>query len=92
MIKQLFFTISDELHECQWIDSITRLNNSDRFKVKSDEQHICPKCGKCYTYKRNLKRHLRHECGVQPTEYCAHCPYVSKYKHSLTTHIRTQHK
>ncbi|XP_037035559.1 longitudinals lacking protein, isoforms N/O/W/X/Y isoform X5 [Bradysia coprophila] len=78
--------------DCQWIDSITRLNNIERFKLKPDEQHVCPKCGKSYTYKRNLKRHLRHECGVQPTQHCAHCPYVTRYKHSLRAHIQTQHE
>lgn len=56
------FCISDEQHEChEWVDSITRLNTVVRFNVKSDEQHVCPKCGKKYTYKRNLKVCMKFE-------------------------------
>lgn len=53
--------------------------------------HRCPRCNKAYLYKKNLSRHLRFECGVQPSEQCFYCPYIARYKHSLHVHMRSQH-
>lgn len=53
--------------------------------------HICPRCEKAYTYKKNLSRHLRFECGILPQEKCPYCDYLTRYKHSLNVHVRTQH-
>ncbi|XP_070135229.1 longitudinals lacking protein, isoforms H/M/V isoform X17 [Drosophila bipectinata] len=69
------------------VKSVTSLNNV----VTPNSSHICPRCEKAYTYKKNLSRHLRYECGRLPTEKCQHCPYVARYKHSLNMHTKTQH-
>ncbi|XP_017077421.1 longitudinals lacking protein, isoforms A/B/D/L isoform X14 [Drosophila eugracilis] len=69
------------------VKSVTSLNNVS----PSNNSHICPRCEKAYTYKKNLSRHLRYECGHQPTERCRHCSYVARYKHSLNMHLKTQH-
>lgn len=53
--------------------------------------HVCPRCDKVYTYKKNLSRHLRFECGILPQEKCPYCGYLTRYKHSLNVHVRTQH-
>ncbi|CAD1476579.1 unnamed protein product, partial [Heterotrigona itama] len=34
---------------------------------------LCPKCGRTYSHKCNLTRHLRLECGVGPRFQCAWC-------------------
>ncbi|XP_070140124.1 longitudinals lacking protein, isoforms H/M/V isoform X17 [Drosophila kikkawai] len=70
------------------VKSVTSLNNVSR---PSSSSHICPRCDKAYTYKKNLSRHLRYECGHLPTEKCRHCSYVARYKHSLNMHLKTQH-
>lgn len=57
----------------------------------SNPQHVCPRCDKVYTYKKNLSRHLRFECGISPQEKCPYCGYLTRYKHSLNVHVRTQH-
>lgn len=57
----------------------------------TSSQHECPKCDKSYTYKKNLNRHLKYECGVIPTAKCNYCPFVTRYKQSLNTHIANQH-
>ena len=84
-----------ESQDGPWIKSMTSLNNvsgvADEFGDRKAFQHSCPNCDKTYSYKKNLKRHLRHECGVKPTEHCTYCPYVTRYKHSLKSHIKTQH-
>nr|NP_788314.1 longitudinals lacking, isoform T [Drosophila melanogaster]NP_788315.1 longitudinals lacking, isoform U [Drosophila melanogaster]AAO41427.1 longitudinals lacking, isoform T [Drosophila melanogaster]AAO41428.1 longitudinals lacking, isoform U [Drosophila melanogaster]BAC67586.1 Lola protein isoform J [Drosophila melanogaster]BAC67606.1 Lola protein isoform J [Drosophila melanogaster]BAC67626.1 Lola protein isoform J [Drosophila melanogaster] len=69
------------------VKSVTSLNNVS----PSNNSHICPRCEKAYTYKKNLSRHLRYECGQLPTEKCRHCSYVARYKHSLNMHVKTQH-
>ncbi|XP_017865131.1 PREDICTED: longitudinals lacking protein, isoforms A/B/D/L isoform X15 [Drosophila arizonae] len=81
------------------VKSVTSLNNiattlqlaAAESPHLSSSQHICPRCDKAYTYKKNLWRHLRFECGRLPTEKCQHCHYVARYKHSLNMHMKTQH-
>ncbi|XP_049779188.1 zinc finger transcription factor lin-29-like [Schistocerca cancellata] len=52
------------------------------------KQYICSTCGKQYSIKASLQRHVRYECGVEP-QFC--CPYCSKRSHrksNLSQHIR----
>lgn len=51
----------------------------------------CPNCAHVYSYKKNLKRHLKYECGKDPTYICPYCPHRTKYKASLKTHISLKH-
>ncbi|KAL6434189.1 hypothetical protein ACFW04_005951 [Cataglyphis niger] len=47
----------------------------------------CPKCGKEYRWLRNMKNHLKIECGQEPKECCPYCPHRTKYRSSLQKHI-----
>ncbi|XP_053973076.1 zinc finger protein 425-like [Hylaeus volcanicus] len=49
---------------------------------------LCPKCGRTYTHKCNLTRHLRLECGVGPRFQCAWCKKRFKHRHHLRDHQR----
>lgn len=51
----------------------------------------CPKCGKGYRWLRNMKNHLKVECGKDPKECCPYCPHRTKYKSSLQKHILRIH-
>lgn len=51
----------------------------------------CPKCGKGYRWLRNMKNHLKVECGKDPMECCPYCPHRTKYKRSLQKHILRIH-
>ena len=51
----------------------------------------CPSCNKGYRWLRNMKNHLRNECGKDPTEFCPYCPHRTKYKSSLQKHILRIH-
>ena len=53
--------------------------------------HSCYKCGKMYSWKANLLRHLRLECGKRPQLQCPHCPYITKRKSSLNRHVGSRH-
>lgn len=54
--------------------------------------HYCPNCGKAYSWKSNLTRHLRLECGKAPQQQCPYCPYITNHKCVLQKHIRRHHK
>ena len=51
----------------------------------------CKTCGKVYNYYSSLARHLKHECGVEPKFHCPLCPYRTKHKSSLNTHLNGRH-
>jgi DNA-directed RNA polymerase subunit RPC12/RpoP len=51
----------------------------------------CMQCGKVYTSKGNLTRHLKFECGKEPQFQCPHCTVRTKHKSSLLTHICCKH-
>lgn len=51
----------------------------------------CKNCGKIYNYYSSLARHLKHECGVDPKFQCPLCPYKTKHKSSLNTHLNGRH-
>jgi uncharacterized C2H2 Zn-finger protein len=56
------------------------------------EMHVCPNCGKMYTWKTSLQRHMRKTCGKEPDLPCPYCPYITNLKSSVQKHIFKQHK
>ncbi|XP_063228442.1 longitudinals lacking protein-like isoform X3 [Bacillus rossius redtenbacheri] len=54
-------------------------------------QYACTACGKQYRWKQSLVSHMRHECGKAPRFSCPACPYRSKQKGNLKTHVRSLH-
>ncbi|KAF6197372.1 hypothetical protein GE061_020256 [Apolygus lucorum] len=48
-------------------------------------------CGKSYKYKAGLYAHRKNECGKEPRFKCSLCPYKTKIKSSLKTHVFNQH-
>ena len=52
---------------------------------------FCPNCGKGYTWKKNLRRHLSLECGKTPSQRCPYCSYICNHKADLIRHVRRRH-
>nr|CAD7257413.1 unnamed protein product [Timema shepardi] len=49
----------------------------------------CHRCGRLYSHKCNLMRHLRLECGVRPRFACGSCAKKFKHRHHLQDHQKT---
>ncbi|KAJ4427510.1 hypothetical protein ANN_25158 [Periplaneta americana] len=46
--------------------------------------HACPHCTKRYKFRTSLYRHLKFECGKEPSFHCPHCSYMTKQKHQCS--------
>ncbi|XP_046829812.1 zinc finger and BTB domain-containing protein 6-like [Vespa crabro] len=68
--------------------SIWRENTKGKRRNKS---HYCPKCNRGFTLKKNMNRHLRHECGMAPKYQCPYCCKLSKFSQNIYSHIRKYH-
>ena len=53
--------------------------------------HACPRCTKRYKFRTSLYRHLKFECGKEPSFHCPHCSYMTKQKAPMQRHIRHTH-
>ncbi|KAG5320140.1 LOLA3 protein, partial [Pseudoatta argentina] len=63
-----------------------------RGKVYSvNKSHYCPRCNRGFTLKKNMSRHLRHECGMAPKYQCPYCDKLSKFTQNIYAHIRKYH-
>nr|XP_012225957.1 PREDICTED: zinc finger protein 514-like [Linepithema humile] len=52
---------------------------------------VCPQCGRTYKMKRNLKTHMRFECGGQRNFKCHVCPASYTQNISLRRHLMQRH-
>jgi hypothetical protein len=66
--------------------------NQQEPEMATLESHYCYKCGKVYSRKGNLQRHLSWECGKEPHQKCPYCPYATNRKTNVQEHIRRRHK
>ncbi|XP_015587152.1 zinc finger protein 239-like [Cephus cinctus] len=63
-----------------------------RPKVYSvNKNYHCPRCNRGFTLKRNMVKHQRHECGMEPKYQCPYCGKLSKFTQNLYAHIRKYH-
>lgn len=52
-----------------------------------DNRHVCIKCGKSYSYKHNLTRHCKYECGNKAQFTCHICGFKSNRSDNLSLHL-----
>jgi uncharacterized C2H2 Zn-finger protein len=68
----------------EWNSSTTSSNDSVLL-------YACPHCTKRYKFRTSLYRHLKFECGKEPSFHCPHCSYMTKQKAPMQRHIRNTH-
>lgn len=52
--------------------------------------YLCS-CGRKYKNKFHMQFHQKHECGKEPAFSCPYCPYRSKRRGTLNTHVALRH-
>ncbi|XP_076395910.1 uncharacterized protein LOC143265793 [Megachile rotundata] len=58
------------------------------FPVNNSKKYVC-NCGKVYSQKSSLDRHLKYECGKMPNVPCPQCGKMFKHKHHVTQHLKS---
>lgn len=58
--------------------------------VTADGRHQCRLCGRMFTERNNLQRHLRIHTGFKPYR-CPLCPYESNRNGNLVRHMEFKH-
>lgn len=61
------------------------------FSASSLKSWSCYRCGKRYIWRDSLQKHLRVECGKDPTFQCPICGRKFKHKHRWQSHARLIH-
>lgn len=51
----------------------------------------CPRCGKDYSQRKNMRRHYRLECGQEPKYPCPVCNLRFKRHNQMSGHMLTRH-
>lgn len=51
----------------------------------------CGRCRRTYSQKKTLGRHLRFDCGQNPSFECQMCPRMFKHGYMLLKHMRRIH-
>ena len=57
-----------------------------------DGRYKCKYCKTTYKHKGNLWRHLKEECGLEPSHQCQFCRYQCKRKDNMRKHLMLVHK
>lgn len=60
-------------------------------KMKHVGLHKCSKCGRPYSWRQTLLRHMKYECGVNPMFHCQLCSISFKQKGHLLRHVKNKH-
>jgi hypothetical protein len=78
--------------------SFEQVHNTSSCYISTAQHHYkesghfgCPRCLKTYRHFRNLKRHLKLECGKEPQFQCPFCPRRITHNADLKKHIKRMH-
>lgn len=55
------------------------------------QRFACPQCGKDYSQRKNMRRHLRLECGQEPRYPCPVCNLRFKRHNQMSGHMLARH-
>ena len=76
-----------ERHNWQNVD----MEGHPQKKYAESEAFKCSACGKNYSCKKTLKRHVSFECGGQKRFICNHCPAKYSQNVALRRHLLKSH-
>ncbi|RZF39439.1 hypothetical protein LSTR_LSTR000960 [Laodelphax striatellus] len=67
------------------------VDGQDFILIGDEIRYPCERCGRTYRFKRDMRTHIKYECGMEPRFHCPHCSYRSKRKGDLRAHIAIKH-
>lgn len=67
------------------------IDRNERDRSILTEMFMCPNCTKCYQLKHSLTRHIKFECGKEPSYQCHRCNRKFKHKYDLNVHVKAKH-
>ena len=74
------------------VDAVQLLTGEEAARLMgSDKAHECPNCGKRYSQRGNLQRHLKLECGKKPQFQCPVCWKTFTRKDNMKMHTKMLH-
>ena len=59
--------------------------------IPNSQRFACPRCGKDYSQRKNMRRHYRLECGQEPKYPCPICNLRFKRHNQMNGHMLTRH-
>lgn len=59
--------------------------------IGQSQRYKCPRCGKDYSQRKNMRRHYRLECGQEPKYPCPVCSLRFKRHNQMSGHMLTRH-
>lgn len=59
--------------------------------IHQQQRFKCPRCGKDYSQRKNMRRHYRLECGQEPKYPCPVCNLRFKRHNQMSGHMLTRH-
>lgn len=60
-------------------------------QVGQAQRFPCPRCGRDYSQRKNMRRHFRLECGQEPRFPCRICNLRFKRNNQMNSHMITRH-
>ncbi|XP_062544944.1 longitudinals lacking protein, isoforms N/O/W/X/Y isoform X10 [Armigeres subalbatus] len=85
-----FGTLTDDLYVGS-SDANSQLNQARLLVRKNGQNFPCLKCGKWYSTRSIMLRHMNHECGVEKKIQCKFCYKKFRRKWNLEQHIKRLH-
>lgn len=62
-----------------------------KFQRRNGQNFPCQKCGKWYSTRSIMLRHMNHECGVEKKIVCKMCQKKFRRKWNLEQHLKRVH-
>ncbi|XP_053686464.1 UPF0746 protein DDB_G0281095-like [Sabethes cyaneus] len=85
-----FGSLTDDLYG-RSTDSQRQLSHARFLARKNGQNFPCLKCGKWYSTRSIMLRHMNHECGVEKKIQCKFCYKKFRRKWNLEQHIKRLH-
>lgn len=90
--KKLLFRCGDENCQKEFDKQSDLYHHVYNMHATVDLSQVqCSKCLKTFINAAQLQIHQRHTCEKEPHLQCNYCPYKSKRKFNLTSHINRKH-